>query len=78
MLLLHFIAFKAPTRAPAISQVRLNAECSLLSAARLRARALSKFYGQANRAISTRQLKELPLVHFEPIKQVVFLRPLHP
>jgi hypothetical protein len=43
-----------------------------------RARALSKFYGQANRAISTRQLKELPLVHFEPIKQVVFLRPLHP
>ena len=64
---------------PAISQVLLNAECSLLSACGACApRALSKFYGQANRAISTRQLRVLPHFYSEPIKQVVFLRPLHP
>src|SRR6266700_3770853 len=40
--------------------------------------ALSKFYGQAEWAISTRQLRGLPLVHSEPIKQVVFLCPSLP
>src|SRR5947209_19793303 len=40
--------------------------------------ALSKFYGQAERAISTRKLKRLPSLHSEPIKQVVFLCPSYP
>src|SRR6185369_1194554 len=35
----------------------------------------SKFYGQAERAISTRKLHTLLCVHIEPIKQVVFLCP---
>jgi hypothetical protein len=41
-------------------------------------RAPSKFYGQVERAISTRKLKQLPVVHSEPIKQVVFLCPSYP
>ena len=40
--------------------------------------ALSKFYGQAERAISTRKLKALLLLYSEPIKQVVFLCPSLP
>ena len=40
--------------------------------------ALSKFYGQAERAISIRKLQELPLFHSGPIKQVVFLCPSLP
>ena len=40
--------------------------------------ASSKFYGQAERAISTRKLHALQRVHIEPIKQVVFLCPSFP
>ena len=35
----------------------------------------SKFYDQAERAISIRKLHTLPCFHIEPIKQVVFLCP---
>ncbi len=41
-------------------------------------RAPSKFYGQAERAISTRKLHALLRFHIEPIKQVVFLCPSSP
>ena len=34
---------------------------------------ISKFYGQAERAISNGQLNVLPRLHIRPIKQVVFL-----
>jgi hypothetical protein len=44
----------------------------------LNANAPSKFYGQAERAISTRKLKPLLALHLEPIKQVVFLCPSFP
>ena len=40
--------------------------------------ALSKFYGQAERAISTRKLKPLLTLHSVPIKQMVFLCPSLP
>src|SRR5215469_6504947 len=40
--------------------------------------ALSKFYGQAEWAISIRQLRALLHFHFGPIKQVVFLCPSYP
>jgi hypothetical protein len=40
--------------------------------------ALSKFYGQAERAISTRKLKPLLALHSVPIKQMVFLCPSLP
>src|SRR5216684_9274202 len=51
------------------------ANCQVLAART--PHALSKFYGQADRAISTRKLRVLPHFNSEPIKQVVFLRPLH-
>ena len=35
----------------------------------------SKFYGQAERAISNGKLNVLPRLHIRPIKQVVFLCP---
>ena len=38
----------------------------------------SKFYGQAERAISTGKLRVLPLLHLQPINQVVFLGPSYP
>src|SRR6185437_16896231 len=38
----------------------------------------SKFYGQAERAISTCKLKPLLALHSKPIKQVVFLCPSYP
>ena len=38
----------------------------------------SKFYGQAERAISTGKLHTLPRFHFLPINQVVFLGPSYP
>jgi hypothetical protein len=38
----------------------------------------SKFYGQAERAISTGKLRVLPLFHLQPINQVVFLGPSYP
>jgi hypothetical protein len=38
----------------------------------------SKFYGQAERAISTRKLHALLRFHIEPIKQVIFLCPSCP
>ena len=41
----------------------------------IRRDALSKFYGQAEWAISIRQLRALLHFHFGPIKQVVFLCP---
>ena len=62
---LRHCAFKAPDH------------CCLVLA-RLRAHALSKFYGQAERAISTRKLQALLPFHSEPIKQVVFLCPSYP
>ena len=37
--------------------------------------ALGKFYGQAERAISTGKLSALLHAHFQPINQVVFLGP---
>src|SRR5690348_12291987 len=40
--------------------------------------ALSKFYGQAERAISTGKQRALRRFHFQPIKQVVFLCPSCP
>ena len=40
--------------------------------------ALGKFYGQAERAISTRKLHALPHFHIEPIKHVVFVCPSFP
>src|SRR5205807_6129728 len=40
--------------------------------------ALSKFYGQAERAISIRKLRVLPHFYSGPIKQVVFLCPSLP
>jgi hypothetical protein len=52
------------------------ANCQVLR--RKAPRALSKFYGQAERAISTRKLKPLLALHSEPIKQVVFLCPSYP
>jgi hypothetical protein len=51
------------------------AECRVLTAHGSRAKArnaLSKFYGQAERAISIRKLKSLLILHSEPIKLVVF------
>jgi hypothetical protein len=74
----RFFAFKGANHIFHQNRKSLGADETLLSA-RLPCgrRALSKFYGQADRAISTRQLRELPLFHSEPIKQVVFLRPLH-
>src|SRR5947209_14387821 len=38
----------------------------------------SKFYGQAERAISTGKLNALRRLHLQPIKQVVFLCPSLP
>jgi hypothetical protein len=38
-------------------------------------RALSKFYGQAEWAISTRKLRPLPIFDSEPINLVVFQGP---
>ena len=38
----------------------------------------SKFYGQAERAISTGKLHALLRFHFQPINQVVFLGPSYP
>ena len=38
----------------------------------------SKFYGQAERAISTGKLRALPPFHLQPINQVVFLGPSYP
>ena len=35
----------------------------------------SKFYGQAERAISNGKLNGLPRLHIRPIKQVVYLCP---
>ena len=40
--------------------------------------AASKFYGQAERAISTGKLSKSPCLHFLPIKQVIFLCPSLP
>ncbi len=40
--------------------------------------ALSKFYGQAERAISIRKLKSLLIFYSEPIKHVVFMCPSKP
>src|SRR5437879_13889559 len=37
-----------------------------------------KFYGQAERAISTRKLQALLLFHIEPIKHVIFVCPSFP
>ena len=42
------------------------------------AHAPSKFYGQAERAISSGELHPLLGFHLRPIKQVVFLRPSYP
>ena len=55
-----------------------NSEPTDQSILRRSAYALSKFYGQAERAISTRKLKPLLALHSEPIKQVVFLCPSFP
>ncbi len=38
-------------------------------------RALGKFHGQAERAISTGKLSTLLCAHIQPINQVVFLGP---
>jgi hypothetical protein len=49
-------------------------ECEKLRASS----APGKFYGQAERAISTGKLRALLRFHFQPIKQVVFLCPSCP
>ena len=48
---------------------------STRKAAQLKSCACSKFYGQAERAISNGKLNALLRLHIRPIKQVVFLCP---
>src|SRR6266571_5554090 len=45
---------------------------------RVLADAPGKFYGQAERAISTGKLRALPRFHLQPINQVIFLGPSYP